>query len=322
MRVLIADDSAISRHMLRTALTMWEYEVVEARDGREAMEILDAMDSPQLAILDWHMPALDGPGICHRLRSRPNHPYVYVILLTVRGERESLLAGLRSGADDYLVKPFDQEVLQQRLRAGVRILELQDRLLSVQETLRIQATRDPLTNILNRTAVIDALTRELDRSRRTQSPLGLVMVDVDRFKRVNDAHGHAIGDAVLRQLASEITSELRVYDHVGRYGGDEFLIVLPGSNVSESVRAGNRFREKIASKRIEIPGLSLQVTMSIGVSALEEIGTVIAEDLIRRADKAMDRAKIEGRNRVCAEDQVTAAHIDGAVGQIGQFILT
>ena len=189
MRILVAEDEEVSRIKLQYLATSWGYEVVSARDGNEALAILEREDAPLLAILDWIMPGLDGPDICQRIRKTRRSPYIYVIMLTAKTDRQDIILGMDAGADDYVKKPFDPQELKVRLRAGQRIVELQ-------EALRIQATHDALTGALNRGAIIEMLDRELARTEREGTTLGVVMADLDHFKQVNDRHGHQSGDEV------------------------------------------------------------------------------------------------------------------------------
>src|SRR5277367_3955497 len=206
MRILIADDSIVSRHLLDATLRKWGYEVVVACDGVEAWNYLQAEDAPKLAILDWVMPGLTGPEVCRRVREHAHDKdaYTYILLLTSKSLKEDLIEGMEAGADDYVTKPFDRHELQVRIRAGKRLVDLQAELLAAREALRDQATHDSLTHIWNRNAILDLLTRELARGARENLPLGIVILDLDRFKSVNDQYGHLAGDTVLREAARRI----------------------------------------------------------------------------------------------------------------------
>jgi diguanylate cyclase (GGDEF)-like protein len=296
MKILIADDDPVSRRRLEVALTRLGHEAVPVGDGTEAISALAAPDAPRLAILDWMMPGVDGLEVCRTLR-RGAAPYVYVILLTTRDRREDMVAGLQADADEFIIKPFDAVELRARLRSGERVLELQEGLLAAQEALRFQATHDPLTGLWNRAMVLDQLHRELARLARQAGPLAVALADLDHFKRVNDTHGHAAGDAVLRQAAERMRGALRGCDSLGRYGGEEFLVVLPGCDLAAAERAAERLRAAIAAEPMSAGKVLLPVSVSIGVAACDPD----ARDptcLIDAADEALYRAKALGRNRV------------------------
>lgn len=297
-KVLIADDDPVSRLILQTALTKWGYQVLAACDGDEAWKILEQPGSPQLAILDWMMPGLDGVQLCLALRKREKEPYVYAILLTAKSDKREIAQGLEAGADDYLTKPFDQSELKARLRTGRRIVTLQSELITARESFRLQATHDQLTGLLNRRAILEALERELARALREGTPLALIMADLDYFKDINDAYGHAVGDQVLREAAHRMQSAIRPYDASGRYGGEEFLIILPGCGSSNALARAEQIRTGLAESPLQTEdGRLLPVTMSLGVAA-KPIGEAAGPDsLLALADAALYRAKRGGRNR-------------------------
>lgn len=298
VRILIAEDNPVFRQLLETMLQKWDYDVISARDGAQAWEILEGDHPPQLAILDWMMPRLNGLDVCRRIRSLRREPYIYTILLTAKDSQKELVEGMEAGADDYLRKPFDAHELRVRLRAGRRILDLQTELVLAGEALRLQAMQDPLTGLCNRTAIFGLLQRELDRAKSESSSLSLVMADVDRFKDVNDTMGHLAGDAVLREAAQRMKSQLRSDDAIGRYGGEEFLFVLPGCGGSFGAKQAERIRLVMNSEPFHLPEGSISVTCSLGVSCSGKNDSTDPDQLIRLADMALYAAKRKGRNRV------------------------
>ncbi len=300
MKVLIADDSSVSRRLLQATLLRWDYEVQVVCDGAEAWEALQHDSDLTLAILDWMMPALTGPDVCRLVRQQAREPYTYLILLTSKGLKEDLIEGMEAGADDYLVKPFDQHELKVRLRAARRILDLQAELVRAREALRVQATHDALTGIWNRRAILDALGSELSRAIRGSSPLGVSLCDLDHFKRVNDSHGHATGDVVLQEAVRRMESEMRAYDSIGRYGGEEFLIVLPNCDEQRACGQVERLRAAVSREPIPYESGAVTVTASFGVTAWMPGATATPESLIHAADDALYQAKDTGRNRVYA----------------------
>jgi len=297
-RVLAAEDNPVFQTMLRNMLSRWGYEAVMARDGSEAWEILRAPDAPRLAILDWMMPGMDGVEVCRRVRAAAPEPYVYIVLLTARTQSEDLVEGMEAGADDYLTKPFAAQELRVRLRAGTRILDLQEELLCTREALRLQATHDSLTGLLNRAAIMAALHGELARAGREDQPLSVLMADLDRFKQVNDTYGHMVGDAVLAEAGRRMQAAVRCYDSVGRYGGEEFLFVLPGCEMGAARAQAERVRGSIAETPFSGSSPGLPVACSIGVASRRHPGATDLEPLVREADMALYRAKRLGRNRV------------------------
>jgi diguanylate cyclase (GGDEF)-like protein len=303
MRIVIAEDDPISRRLLEATLTRWGHEVIVTINGSQAVHALLKPDGPRLGVIDWMMPNMDGLEVCRRLRERVA-PYVYLILLTAKDRREDLVQGLEAGADDFLVKPFDMYELQARLRAGQRIVELQESLIEAQTALREAATRDPLTTLWNRGAILDRLHRELDRASRQDSRTAVVLLDLDHFKQINDSYGHPAGDTVLITAAERLRGTLRTYDEVGRWGGEEFLVVLPNCGAQEAAGVAERARRVMAERPHNLGGVRHEVTASFGVAAASAGD---AADLIRRADGALYRAKESGRNRVEVDTQERSA---------------
>jgi two-component system cell cycle response regulator len=298
MKILAAEDNPVFQSMLKSMLTRWDYDAMMARDGTEAWAILQSKDAPRLAILDWMMPGIDGVEICRRVRAARREPYIYILLLTARTESGDLVEGMEAGADDYLTKPFNAHELRVRLRAGRRILDLQEELLVAREALREQATHDSLTGLLNRACILDTLNSELARAGRESQSLAVLIVDLDRFKRINDTFGHPAGDAVLREAARRMKAAVRRYDAVGRYGGEEFLIVLPGCGLSDAASQAERIREAVSAEPFRFGATTLPVTCSIGLTSRGAPSPSDAGALIREADSALYRAKDNGRNRV------------------------
>jgi diguanylate cyclase (GGDEF)-like protein len=298
VKILIAEDELVSRRLLQASLERWGYEVVVAKDGTEASQILLSPDAPKMALLDWLMPGVDGVQLCRNIRRNKPEPYTYILLLTGRRGQDDVVRGLEAGADDYVRKPFDPDELKVRLRTGKRILYLQDRLISSREALRDQATRDSLTGLWNRAAILDILGDELARSAREGGSLGILMADLDSFKRINDTYGHPTGDEVLRGVARVMRNSVRRYDAVGRYGGEEFLIVLPGCDESNAVSHAERLRAAVCRVTVETAAASVHPSVSLGVVVSNRHTSLDIGDLIQAADAALYRAKHGGRNRV------------------------
>ena len=308
LRILVAEDNPIFQTVLRSMLTKWGYDAVVVHNGNDAWQWMQAPDAPRLAILDWMMPGMDGVEVCRRVRAELREPYVYILLLTARTEAQDLVEGMDAGADDYLTKPFNAHELRVRLRAGRRIIELQEQLLLTREALRVQATHDGLTGLLNRLSILAALHNELDRAVREQKPLAALMLDLDHFKEINDRFGHLAGDAVLREAARRMRTSVRSYDSVGRYGGEEFLIVLPGCDGAVAREQAERIRLSLSERPFLIfDGKPLRVTCSIGISCLSAPRRTEMDALIRDADLALYNAKNAGRDQVMAGQELPPA---------------
>jgi two-component system, cell cycle response regulator len=297
MRILIADDDPVSCRLLDRLLQKWGYEVIAAHNGTEAWEVLQADHAPRVALLDWMMPGLDGLEICRRVRARSSQPYVYIMLLTANDKVGNLVEGLESGADDYLTKPFHPQELRARLRVGLRMLDLEGNLVEARENLRFKASHDALTSIWNRGAIIEQLERELSRARREGSSVGILLADIDHFKRVNDTRGHLVGDEVLRAVTGRLKGEVRTYDSVGRYGGEEFLILLPGCDNAKLTAKAAQLVKIVERSSIGTSTDSVPVTISIGGIASGDYPHAELNSLLRAADTALYRAKVSGRNR-------------------------
>jgi two-component system, cell cycle response regulator len=275
-KVLLADDDTASRLTLLRWLQGWGYTVTTAVDGEAAMKALADDPEIRLAMLDWIMPKHDGVDVCRVIRSGPAEPYVYVVLLTARDKREDIVAGLEAGADDYLIKPCHPLELEMRLRAGCRVVNLQEQLVKAREALRYEAMHDTLTGLVNRGALVSQLDRELARSERTNEPITIVLGDTSRMK-----------------------SSVRAYDTVGRVGGEEFLLVLPNCGSREGMAVASRLRIRVAATQVDAgDGIRIPVTVSLGVAGTDQVPGATKERLLRAADAAMYRAKHSGRNRV------------------------
>jgi two-component system cell cycle response regulator len=297
--VLIAEDDPIFRHVLQNWLQQWSYRVIAVDNGEDAWRALQLADAPQMVILDWMMPAMDGIEVCHKIRSLARGPYKYVLLLTAKDGTQNVVAGLEAGADDYLTKPFDVQELRARVRAGKRILELQDALLNAQDALLFEAAHDRLTNLWNRGAIMDLLKKEVQRRKRSRDALGIIMADLDHFKSINDSYGHLVGDTVLKEAARRLAAGVRGYDSVGRYGGEEFLIVLPGCSPSDLAASADRLCHSIADQLFDTSVGQLSATLSLGMASADDSREVLdCEALLRAADTALYAAKAQGRNQV------------------------
>jgi two-component system cell cycle response regulator len=295
--ILLAEDSPIYGQLISTHLKEWGFHCVCVKDGKEAWKLLMKKDTPRLTILDWVLPEIDGIDLCRRVRGRPEgYPYTYTILLTAKNRQQEMLEAMEAGADDFLAKPFDPLELKARLLVGQRIVELQQKLVSANNALQFVASHDFLTGAWNRAEIVAFMRRELARAHRDATPLGIILVDVDHFKKVNDEFGHETGDIVLKEITKRLSTSLRDYDGIGRYGGEEFLLIIPGCDLPTTTRRANQIREVIASSPITISRGQLKVTVSMGATIAESSAN--PEFLLRHADAALYEAKHNGRNRV------------------------
>ncbi|MGA7908005.1 MAG: diguanylate cyclase [Candidatus Sulfotelmatobacter sp.] len=292
MKILLVEDSYLERHKVGSYLTDWGLDFLAVGSGTEAVKLLEAPDPPNMALLDWMLPGLDGIDVCRRIRKQgTGGTYIYTVMLTAKNRKQDLLLAMEAGADDYLPKPVDPSELRARIMAGKRILELQ-------QSLRFAATHDFLTSLLNRSEILAALEREFSRSGREGKPATLIMADIDHFKRINDSLGHAAGDEVLKEVARRLKSDLRPYDLVGRYGGEEFLVILPGCDLTTGARRADEIRSLVAEDPILTPFGTTSATVSMGVSSTSPDRDHAVADLLHEADVSMYAAKKNGRNRV------------------------
>lgn len=311
MRILAAEDEPVSRSLLENFLQQWGYDVITAMDGNEAWSVLQQDDAPKLAILDWMMPGMDGVRICREVRRRAPDRYTYILLLSAKSQKGDLLEGMNAGADDYVTKPFDPDELRARLRAGRRILDLQDSLLATREAMNAPATHDLLTGLWNREAILGMLRQKV-RDRRYIAPVGIILVDLDHFKHVVKVYSPAAGDAVLREVARRVRSVVDIPDTVGRTRAGEVMVVVPQCYHAEVVCKAERLRAAISHEPVDTLGGPISVTASIGVATTEE--TRNADALLRGADVALRRAKAKGRNLVevaTAEDVLELTAVAG-----------
>ena len=292
MGILLVEDSVIDRHQISGYLQDWGLDFQAVGNGTDAWELLQKPDAPGLVLLDWMLPGLDGIQLCRKIRTlSADGTYFYTVMLTAKDRKQDLLTAMAAGADDYLAKPVAPQELRARVMVGKRILDLQ-------QSLKFAATHDFLTKLLNRAEILAGLKRELARGEREGQAVAIILVDLDHFKHVNDSLGHAAGDEVLEVVARRLKSHLRPYDLVGRYGGEEFLIILPACNLAPAMQRAEQLRVSISSDPILTMFGSVAITLSMGVTVSNYEMDFTVQQLLQQADEALYNAKETGRNRV------------------------
>lgn len=302
MKILIVEDDPSSRRLVKLRLLAAGHKVVETENGQIAWDLFQ-QEPFQMVITDWMMPKLDGPGLIHNIRSSAQTSYTYIIMLTAVDDKPNVVMGLESGADEYLTKPFDSKELMARVASGERVLKLEKELTQAHRQMEILAMQDGLTGMFNRRAIEERARAELDLAKLKERPLSVIFLDIDHFKAINDQYGHSVGDHTLCHLTEILTMNLRQYDHIGRWGGEEFVVILPDTKISEAIIVAERMRVAIAETKFSLEnGKTYQVQISLGVACTTGSYPSLAK-LVDAADQAMYRAKQAGRNRVCSFDQ-------------------
>ncbi len=303
-KILVADDSAISRKLVELTLSDRQYSLTFAKSGRETLRLF-AEHHPDLLIADWTMPDLTGVEICRHIRSRPRGCYTYIILLTGRSEKQSVVEGLAAGADDYLTKPFHHQELMARVGVGLRIIDLQREIEGQNILLKEFALTDALTSLPNRRAVEDWATRQLSGAARHGFSFWVVLADLDHFKNVNDIHGHDAGDTVLKAFSGILKRNSRHSDICGRFGGEEFLLVLTHTTEENAKRVIERVRAELEAMQFNFDGNILKVTASFGLAGFFGTSAPDFNRLVGQADAALYSAKRQGRNRLELAEPLT-----------------
>ncbi|HIA37982.1 MAG TPA: diguanylate cyclase [Planctomycetes bacterium] len=300
MKILIADDDPVSTRVLAHQLEKWQHVVTTTTNGIEALDAFKNYNF-DVVITDWMMPAMSGPELCAAIREEEKSGELasFIILLTSRGSNEDFALALEAGANDFATKPFAPFVLQARLANAARIVQLQTELHRKKQEADKLACTDYLTQLRNRRAMWQNLGMDFERMSREQRPLSALVIDIDFFKKINDAHGHQTGDYVLQAVADCLTNSVRSGDYVGRWGGEEFLAVLPGADIIQSAEVAERCRHHLESLRIKVDsGEVIRLSASFGVAAIDGAGREDCNALIEQADQALYWAKDAGRNRV------------------------
>jgi diguanylate cyclase (GGDEF)-like protein len=299
--ILVVEDNSITRKLLEKTLAEAGYEVVSTTNGRKALEKIHEKFFP-IVITDYIMPEMDGLQLCRAIRKKKTRGYVFIVLLTAMDSKKDIIAGLEAGADDYLIKPINQAELVARLNSGNRVLELEKTLKKANEKIKRLSITDPLTGCLNRSYMMKSLNKEIKRAIRYNHPLSLIFCDIDHFKKVNDTHGHQVGDRVLREFSSCLLKMIRAdIDWIIRYGGEEFLIVLPETTPGDAYLLAENIRISIAQRKLKIKKKVIHLTASFGVMGFDMCSmnqNISIDSMIKLADNNLYISKKQGRNRV------------------------
>lgn len=299
-RILVADDDPLEQQILSTVLEKNGHKMILAKDGRQAWDLLQ-QENLRFLITDWSMPAMDGLELTRMIRAADLPGYIYIILLTARDQSNDIVTGLDAGADDYLKKPFAPQELLARIAVGERILHLEDKLKAMLSKLEQQAMYDGLTNVMNRRAVYLFAQGEWERARRAGDPFSLVFLDIDNLKEINDQHGHLVGDVAIKAVARTLQTGSRPYDGIGRWAGDEFVIILPGVDAANALKIANRILQGVSNQSLPVAGKAeMKISLSAGIVTITKVinSDHMLDALVDSADEALYRAKRNGRNQV------------------------
>jgi two-component system chemotaxis response regulator CheY len=298
MKILIVEDEPIYRRMVKKYLLEAGYDIVEAEDGQTAWELFQH-EPFHFVITDWMMPGLNGPELVQNIRTSGEKNYTYIIMLTAMDDKDNVVLGLESGVDEYLTKPFNSKELIARVASGMRILRLEEQLMQARLQMEVLAMHDGLTGLLNRRAIEEYAQAEFNMTVRKERSMSIILIDIDHFKNVNDQFGHKFGDQTLRQVAQILTADLRNYDRIGRWGGEEFILILPDTLLKDAVTVAERVRVRVAETQMPLEnGETFSACISLGAACTTGKFPSLTK-LIDAADQALYQAKQTGRNRVC-----------------------
>ena len=297
MRILIAEDETVSRRVLKMTLESWGHEVIEARDGAVALQILQNDSPPKLAILDLSMPEMDGIKVCKQVRQNSSATPTYIILLTANTRKELIVTGLEAGADDYVTKPFDTDELHARVKVGMRMVDLQMSLAQrvaelelAQESLRNLSLTDDLTGLYNRRGFFALAKQQLNSARREGRHASLVYIDMDGLKRLNDTHGHEIGSRVIQEVGDILRETFRSSDLIARIGGDEFVVFETSNDQIDEGTDVQRLQDNVTRHNAQ-QVRDYEISLSIGVASMDSDSSMTLEELLKNGDKTMYQQK-------------------------------
>jgi two-component system cell cycle response regulator len=300
MKILIADDEKVSQLALKRTLDKEKYKIELCKNGKKAFEIINDDKEVRIVILNLSLPDMDGLTLCREIRKLNIYRYIYVIVI-LSDNKKDLYDAMEAGADDYITTPFENDFFMFKIKAGVRILDIEDKLYKSQKELMRLVKEDSLTTLLNRRSFLDESVKQLDRASRESQPMSAILVDIDDFKAINELYGNYIGDRILVEFANRLRFGCRPYDIIGRYSGEEFFVLLPNAKVNNAVKIAKRLRSIITKKYYDIQGRSIKITASFGVSfILPDVGLKDRQIdiLIKKTEVALHKAKSEGYDKI------------------------
>ncbi|MFH0975436.1 MAG: diguanylate cyclase [Spirochaetota bacterium] len=300
MKILIADDEKFTQQLIKRSLEKENYEIELCKTGKKAFDIMQKDRDVRIVILNRTLPDMDGAALCMEIKRLNLFRYIYIIVI-LSENKQDIYDIMEAGADDYITAPFESEIFIYRIKAGIRLLEMEDKLYKSQKELMRLVKEDPLTTLLNRRAFLDEAVRQLDRASREGHPVSAILADIDDFKQVNESYGNYIGDRILVEFANRLRFGCRPYDTIGRYSGEEFFILLPNSKPNNAVKIAKRIRSIVTKKYYDIQGHSIKLTASLGVSFIvPDIGPKDKQIdiLVKKTESALERARSEGADKI------------------------
>lgn len=300
MDVLVADDERISRVVIERTLKEEGYNVRSCKNGLEAYNLIKE-NIFRIAVIDWVMPEMDGITLCKKIRKLKSQRYIYVIIITSKSKKQDIVKALDAGADDYISKPFNRDEFLSRIKVGVRLIETHDKLIKSQRELIKLVREDSLTTLLNRRAFLDESLNDIERAVREQSNVSAIIIDLDNFKSINEKYTNQTGDKLLYEIARRLKNSCRPYDKLGRYAGEEFIVLLPNTEIDQASKIAKRIRSAIKDKPFLMDGSQIQLTACLGVSMLmpkSKMKDSQLDELIKKTEVALNRAKQQGSNKI------------------------
>ncbi len=295
---LIVEDDKETRELIHEFIKDIFIKVYKTKSAEEAQILLKSDETIQLILLDWNLPGLSGIEFSKILRETTDNRYIYILMITGEQSSDSMILAYEKGVDDYIVKPFQFSELKAKLKSAQRIIEMENKLRKKYKEAHYKSIYDSLTNVFNRAEIFEKLNVEYVRHTRNKLIFGIILIDIDYFKKINDTFGHQYGDYVLKKTAEIIKNRCRSYDYIGRYGGEEFLIICPETDKNSLYSIANRIREAVMEYDFEYKNVKSNITISAGIATSDE--THSFDSMLELADKRLYNSKSSGRNKITA----------------------